>query len=121
MAGARRVQREILAKNPAANLHVYVVWFSMLPTDAKSRWNWTGGLLHDQRVTHFWDEQKLVGRWLAAQGYSENRDDEIIWDAFFLYGPDAKWDAKPEPLVRSGSTVVEEADELESALVPLLK
>ncbi|MEO8436139.1 MAG: hypothetical protein ABI596_14655 [Pyrinomonadaceae bacterium] len=115
------MQKEILEKYPATKLRVYVVWFSMLPTDARARWGWTAGVISDQRVLHFWDEKKLLGRWFAQQENPENADGGIVWDAFYLYGPEATWDSKPEPLISSGATVQDEAEELKRSIVPLLK
>jgi len=115
------VQKEILEKYPSAKLRVYVVWFSMLPTDARSRWGWTGGVLADPRAVHFWDEKKTVGRWFAQQENSAGGDPGIVWDAYYLYGSDAQWNSKPEPLISTGATVRGEADKLEKEIIPLLK
>lgn len=114
------MQREILNKNPAANLRVYVVWFSMLPSDSRSRWGWTSGVLADPRTAHFWDEKKIVGSWLAKQDNPEKDSPGIVWDAFYLYGPDAEWNTKPEPLIVRGATVRDEADKLNEKILPLL-
>jgi hypothetical protein len=43
-----------------------------------------------------------------------------FWDAFYVYGPDAQWTTKPEPLIVSGSTVLDDFDSLKSKLLPLL-
>jgi hypothetical protein len=115
------VQKEILEKHPSSGLRVYVVWFSMLPTDARSRWGWTGGVLTDTRAVHFWDENKIVGRWFAGQGSTGDSDGGIVWDTYYLYGPNAQWDSKPEPLIGTGATVRAEVDKLKNELVPLLK
>lgn len=115
------MQKEILEKYPSAKLRVYVIWFSMLPTDARSSWGWTGGVLTDMRAEHFWDEQKVVGRWFAKQDNPQNETAGIVWDAFYLYGAGARWDVKPEPLLASGATVRDEADKLEEKLLPLLR
>ena len=92
----------------------------MLPTDARSRWGWTGGVLSDPRTVNFWDEKKIVGRWFAQQENPEGSDNEIIWDAYYLYGPDAQWESKPEPVISRGATVRAETDELKNKLIPLL-
>jgi hypothetical protein len=118
LIGARRVQREILEKNPSAKLHVYIIWFSVLPTDARSRWGWTSGALPDRRATHFWDEKRTVGSWFAKQ--DNPQDDGIVWDAFYLYGPNAEWDLKPEPLIVRGAPVRDRVNELKEKLFPLL-
>ena len=65
VAGTRWVQHEVLAKYPTANLRVYAIWFDMFPGDAKSKW--PASLLTDPRVTHLWDEGKLVGRWYGER------------------------------------------------------
>jgi hypothetical protein len=114
------VQKEILEKHSSSQLRVYVIWFSMLPTDARSRWGWTGGVLADARALHFWDEKKIVGRWFAQQGNPEDSDGGIVWDAYYLYGPNAQWDSKPEPLISTGTTVRDKVAELKKQLIPLL-
>lgn len=93
----------------------------MIGTDARSRWGWTGGIIDDARAAHFWDEKKIVGRWYAAEENPAESDPGIVWDAYYLYGPDAQWDAKPEPLLSKGATVRDEAHELKNKLAPLLK
>ncbi len=114
------MQKEILEKHPSSKLRVYVVWFSMLPTDARSRWRWTGGVLTDTRAVHFWDERRIVGRWFAEQGSPEGNDGGIVWDAYYLYGPDAQWDNKPEPLIGTGAPVRADTDKLKNELIPFL-
>ncbi len=45
----------------------------------------------------------------------------VVWDAFYLYGPDAEWSqAAPPPIVR-GATVRDEADLLREKIEPLLR
>ena len=114
------MQKEILEKHPSSKLRVYVVWFSMLPTDARSRWGWTGGVLTDSRTSHFWDERRVVGRWFAEHGNPEDSDGGIVWDTYYLYGPDAYWDSKPGPLISTGTTVRDKVDELKKKLIPFL-
>lgn len=118
--GARRVQKEILKTNQSPNLRVYAVWFSMVPTDSRSRWSWTGGVLDDSRVTHYWDEKKKVGRFFADKD-PESDDPDVVWDAFYLYGTDALWLTKPEGLVATGATVRGEFNTLTNSLAPILK
>lgn len=112
------MQQEILEKHPQANLKVYTVWFSMLAGDSRSRWR--SGAMPDPRVTHFWDEERIASQWFAehvegAQG--------LTWDIYFLYGPEATWDANgtPQPLISSGATVLGKREELQTSLLPLLK
>ncbi len=47
----------------------------------------------------------------------------ITWDAYFLYGPEARWDQEPGPLVSrsSASSVIAAAGQLQVAVQPLLE
>jgi hypothetical protein len=77
------------------------------------------GLLDDPRVTHFWDEQRVVGRWLADTGVGEPSG-SVVWDAYYVFGPDADWNERPSPLVGFGSPVVSVTGSLERELRPFL-
>ncbi len=115
------MQNDLLEKQPTAGLQVYVVWFSMIPTDARSAWRWTGNVIADPRVVHFWDDQKVVGRWYAQHETPAEIDPGIVWDAYFLYGPESEWTVKPEPLISWGATVLDEYHIIEKNMLPLLK
>ena len=114
------MQSEILKTNQSPNLRIYVIWFSMIPTDARSRWNWTGGILDDPRVQHYWDDKKRVGRFYAGKD-PESDDPDVVWDTFYLYGSDAKWIKKPDRELVTGMTVRSEFDTLKNGLEPLFK
>jgi hypothetical protein len=113
------VQKEILEAHPTSKLRVYVVWFSMIGTDARSRWGWTGGVVDDARAVHFWDEKKKVGRFFAGKDPDSN-DPDVVWDAYYLYGPDAQWADDRPPAISDGATVRDKFDELKLRLLPLL-
>ena len=66
LTGARWVQDEILKKYPNAHFRVYVVWLPVWAGDSPSKWD--AALLDDSRVTHFWDDERLVGRWFTQYG-----------------------------------------------------
>ena len=95
------MRSEILTPNPSAPLKLYVVWFNMLPGDSRGRLDTR--VLSDARVSNFWDEQKLVGRWFSDHVAKRQG---ITWDAFFLYGPDARWQSEPGPLISGGGTII---------------
>ncbi len=89
------MQKEILEANPDANLRVYAVWFNMLPRD--SRGGFPADLLTDSRVTQFWDEGHLVGTAFAPLA---DWHQGVLWDAYFLYRCDARWETvAPKPLL----------------------
>jgi len=88
----------------------------MLWGDAREAWD--PGVIFDSRVKHFWDQEKLAGQWFAknAEGYQG-----IVWDAYYLYGPEATWGAAPPSVLSSGGTIYGERQQLEQAILPLLK
>ena len=113
VAGTRWVQTELLQKYPRANLRVYAVWFSMMPADSRAKWS--PNLLTDSRVLHRWDEPRALGRWFALRTNAIKRqlapgaawgDGETLWDAYLLYGADARWDEAPASLIHWGRTIV---------------
>jgi hypothetical protein len=107
------VQNEILAKYPKADVRVYAIWFNMFPGDSRSEW--PPELLTDPRVTHRWDEAKVVGTFfgqnkstIQAQLTSDSNGTggAVLWDSYLLYRPEAKWDAFPDGLTHWGRTIV---------------
>jgi hypothetical protein len=114
VAGARWAQDELLAKNPKADVRVFVIWFRMYPGDAESRW--PRELLTDRRVEHRWDEPKAAGRWflthLQALRPSRGGDGvfpqrvDALWDSYLLFDRDASWNDTPSGVVSWGYTVM---------------
>jgi hypothetical protein len=100
----------VLDTHPKADLRVYAVWFNMMASDSRERWRET--LLRDRRVTHFWDEGKTVGTWFGAR--TEKHD--VLWDAWMLYGPDARWDDEPTGVLGTGRTIMASRDELKATI-----
>ena len=114
MAGARWAQDELLAKNPKADVRVFVIWFRMYPGDAESRW--PRELLTDRRVEHRWDEPKTAGRWFltnlqslhpsrGGDGVFPQRVD-ALWDSYLLFGREATWNETPGGVLSWGYTVM---------------
>jgi hypothetical protein len=86
----------------------------MLPLDARARW--PGELLTDSRVTHIWDNDKILG-----QTYAKQTDfPGMLWDAFFLYGPEVSWDDSPPKYVSWGSTIMRTRERLKTDCLKLL-
>ena len=110
------MQQTVLQQHPSAHLQVYATWLPMLAPDSRSAWD--GSVLSDSRVKQYWDEQRIVGQWFA-----QNVDNYhgAAWDAYYLYGPDAKWDAAPVPLVGWGGPIIAQSDKLGAQIVPLLE
>ena len=82
------------------------------------RTSWDANLMPDQRVVHLWDAKRKMPAWFA-QNIEGGGD--FVWDTYYLYGPDAKWDKSPAPLISSGGTIISQKDELSSNVLPLIK
>ncbi|MGH8932524.1 MAG: hypothetical protein ACRDZO_18345 [Egibacteraceae bacterium] len=95
------MHQEILQAHPEAELAVYTIWLPMLPTDSRARWD--DHVLNDPRVTHLWDEERVVGRWLADHGLG---DAPVTWDAYLLFGPDGRWEDTPPDPAGAGAPVI---------------
>ena len=122
VAGARWVQDEILTKYPDADLRVYTVWLPVYATDDPSAWD--ENLLTDRRVTHYWDEKRLVGSWLLEHG---NLDGEgtvynAYWDRFVIYSPKASWESNgfSEAAQSTGAPIIDGRDTFLATLGLLL-
>jgi hypothetical protein len=91
----------------------------MYPGDARRKWPPT--LLTDQRVTHYWVEQRALGTTYLANlpGMLERRAEatlqptaDAMWDAFYLYARGDRWqDPLPLP-VRWGYPIMPTREEL---------
>ncbi len=113
------MQQNILERYPSAKLQVYAVWLPMLPTDARSAWD--RSLLSDSRVTHFWDGSMLAGEWFAEERHTDlDYPGAVVWDAYALFGPDARWERAPSDLVGAGWTVIGTVERLKADLEPFL-
>jgi hypothetical protein len=67
------------------------------------------------RVKQFWSEDLIVGEFFRQAAFGG-----IAWNIFFLFGPEAAWQERPEPLLSSGFTVYARRQELEASLARLL-
>jgi hypothetical protein len=96
-------------------LRVLVVWFSMLPGDFRGAID--RRVLAEQRVTHYWDANRTVGRWFSEHVSAESG---VTWDTYFLYDSAGRWEAAPPPALSSRSPVIDGTDELSQALSKVL-
>jgi hypothetical protein len=108
------VRSNLLQKHPSSSVRVYVVWFNMLAGDSRDLVD--RRVLNDPRVTNFYDPNRVVGSWFAEHS---DQGGGIIWDAYFLYGPDASWSAEPGPVLSSGGTVISSSSDLAAAFLRL--
>lgn len=105
------MQQNILDQDADDNLRVYSIWLPMLGSDDRPRVRTS--LMVDPRVRHFWDGDRAIGRWLGGMEDAKR----TAWDVFFLFGPDATWKEKPEPMVAHGFPIIRHVDALKSGLL----
>jgi len=118
VAGARWAREHILETNPELDLAVYAIWFDMVATDSRRRW--PSEVLEDERVTHFWDEEKVIGRWYGRHPDYGDDPELVIWDTYYLYGPGSTWaEDGPTELESWGYTIVESREKLRRDLLRL--
>lgn len=109
------MQTNILAKYPQADLKVYTIWLPMLGGD--SRLAWEADVLPDERVLHFWDADRDIGRWFAEyEGYGGT-----VWDTYYVFGPEATWESGPAPLLSVDATIIDKREKLAKQILPLLQ
>ena len=118
----------MLDKHKDADVRVYAIWFSMF--GGETRDDWSADLLTDPRVIHWWDEGKTVGRWYmprvdamrsAMSPQSVGLAGNVLWDAYIVYGPEARWGDQPTGLRRWGRTILRTQEGLRDAFEALLK
>ncbi len=123
------MEQEILEKNPTVNVRVYTVWFQMYPTDLRSAWS--ADSMPDRRVTHRWDDGKVIGQWYAKQiqkiagkltpeASGLSGPVPVLWDSWLLYAPDAtSLAAQPAGLVKWGRTVLNTRETLRAEVAQI--
>ena len=103
---------------PSAKLKIYAVWFEMMTSDQRAEW--PSKLLTDRRVTHFWDDRKLLSNWYAMSKEFSKGSGDVVWDAFFVYNSDSKWTDQPSGLIAWGSTIISHKSQLAEAVAASL-
>ena len=92
----------------------------MLPTDARSEWD--PSIFDDRRAVNLWDEKRVLGRWLADRDeFALGAFGPVVWDAYYLFGREARWETTPAKLLASGEPVIAETSRLGSAVKRLLQ
>ena len=89
----------------------------VLPGD--SREGLDASVLADDRVRQFWDPRQRSGRWFADSG-NLGLDPPLLWDAYLLFGRNARWERIPRPLVSWGSPVITKTNSLSREIAPFL-
>ena len=67
-------------------------------------------------MTQYWDEEGISGTYLAEEDLGGLGYSGFVYDAYFLFGPEATWADAPAPLEESGAPVLFRGEELLAAL-----
>jgi hypothetical protein len=71
-------------------------------------------------VSEFWDQAKVLGAWYARQP-QHPYPGEVTWDAWVLYGPQAKWTERATGALGWGYTILRTRDQLKRDLAAALR
>lgn len=90
--GARAVRENVFEKFPDANISASIAWIPILAEDTFDSALQPIKLLSDNRIRHFYDSNRMVGRSIAESvGWAGN----IAWDIYLFYEPFIKWGQEP--------------------------
>jgi hypothetical protein len=87
-----------------------------------SRGAWDSNVLDDPRVINLWDGERLAGRWFgdhAIGGLSLSPPGAVVWDAYYAFDENSRWETAPNGLLAAGSDIIDNTGGLESHFVPL--
>ncbi len=96
LKNAGELQREVLEKNPARDLAVFLVWLKILDGDNEATVVTAKRRVSDPRAQHYWDPGRLLNAQLIdAIAFDINLR---FYDIFLLYGKKAQWEKRlPRP------------------------
>ncbi|HKQ50279.1 MAG TPA: hypothetical protein VJZ71_19555 [Phycisphaerae bacterium] len=120
MYGARAVLKEVVEAAPRADVRVIVVWLPMVETDNAKAAREAARMFRDERVTQFYDPQRLLGLAFPRdvfpncihdalratppehpfhadlQAWAESPpDQQVMWDAVLFYDRNGEWGERP--------------------------
>jgi hypothetical protein len=98
---------------------VVVLWEPMYPGDTRQD-AVTNKVFDDPRVTSFWDPHEISGRWFGQHAVGNVERGQIVWDAYYAFGPAARWDHLPDHLLAARGPIIDGTDALERSLIPTL-
>jgi hypothetical protein len=115
--------QEVLDEDRRLNVKVFSVWLPILRSDQGPPGRSALNRLPDERVSHYWDPDKLVAAQLARDARPPQPTQECcvrdgtLWDIAAVYPPGAKWtDRLPTAIVFDGA-VVRKKDAIRSGLM----
>ena len=129
MRGASALEH-LIEEFPDAPLRVLVVWEPVLRSDIAPPLNRVLGLIHDRRVTQFWDRNRVVSADLVRAvntnpgryGFGEALpEDFIVWDAVAVFARGDRWDRDLPVPAHHGGPIVDDIDETRKAIAERMR
>jgi hypothetical protein len=112
------VREHVLDAEPSAGLRVYAVWLHQRITD--ERGSIDESILADARVTQYWDPEGATGTFFAELDLGGLGASGFVYDAYYVFPADARWDDAPGPLAGANAPVIASGEELLAKLRELL-
>ena len=94
--GARAVHEDIFRRFPDTDICASIVWIPILEKDNLDAALPSVKFLSDNRIQHFYDNNKNIGKTIADSiGWAGN----VAWDIYLFYRPFVEWTEKaPKPV-----------------------
>ena len=108
------MRENVLDAEPSDELRVYAVWLNQRVTDERDAID--ESILDDPRVVQYWDADGTTGTYFADSDLGGLGASGFVYDAYYVFGPDAVWQKEPAPLAGAGVPVISEGEELLAAL-----
>ena len=108
--------RSYFDEHPDLDVSVYVVWLPMFPTPME--W-WALPRMAEEfsgwGIPQYWDDERHVSKAVKERLVPEI-EQEVPWDLFILFGPEASWADAEQHVLGWGEPVIDEAKKLEALL-----
>ena len=88
------MRENILEALPDERIRVYVVWTPVLREDGRAQVPAATDLIQQDRVQHFWDEDKSLGNSFGSI-VALPRQRTLAWDVYLLFDGEATWTDQP--------------------------
>ena len=112
------MREHVLDAEPSSELRVYAVWLHQRITDERGEID--ESILADPRVTQYWDAEGITGTFFAEIDLGGLGASGFVYDSYYVFTGDARWDEAPAPLAGAGAPVISSGEELVAKLQELL-
>ena len=63
-------------------------------------------------MTQYWDGEGITGTYFAEEDVAGMGYAGFVYDVYYVFGPEASWSKRPEPVAAAGGPVLYELEEL---------